>query len=116
MTRGCLGMNLQALLGDVSVRAFVTDYYQRLPYSVAGLARSFCELGTWDSLASILMQEGADVLVCRRNEQYTGPIPRGDVDAKRLVGEGFTLLARHAEQHDERLAKVAVTFSRDFAA
>jgi len=109
-------MNLQTLLGDVALQRFVADYYQRLPYSVARLAQPFCELGTWRLLASILGQETADVLVCRRNEQSAGSAPRSEAEAKRLVDDGFTLLVRHAEQQDSRLAEVAAAFARDFAA
>jgi hypothetical protein len=32
-------------------------------------------LGTWESLAAVLNQDDADVLVCRRNEQYSGAMP-----------------------------------------
>ena len=45
----------------------------------------------WDSLAAILHHETADVLVCRRNEQFAGQLPRGEAEAKRLVDEGYTL-------------------------
>src|SRR5882757_775929 len=100
-------MNLQALLGDFPVNRFVADYYYRLPYSAAGLAKPLCELGTWDLLTAVLAQGEADVLVCRRNEQYAGPKPRAEDAAKRLVDEGYTLLVRHAERHDPRLAAVA---------
>ena len=109
-------MNLQTLLGENSIRAFVADYYHRLPYSAAGHATCLCKLGTWGLLASILTQESADVLVCRRNEPYSGPTPSNEPDAKRLVEDGFTLLIRHAERHDEHLAAVAAAFARDFAA
>jgi 50S ribosomal protein L16 3-hydroxylase len=109
-------LNLGMLLGNCSIQKFVTDDYHRLPYSAGGLAKSFCELGTWESLAAVLNQDDADVLVCRRNEQYSGAMPRNEEQAKRLVDDGFTLLVRHAEKHDERLAKVAAQFARDFAA
>jgi hypothetical protein len=109
-------MNLQTLLGDVPIQQFVADFYDRLPYSAAGLAAPLCELGTWKSLTAILGQDNADVLVCRRNEQFAGPLPRTANDAMRLVDDGYTLLVRHAERHDPRLAEVAAAFSRDFAA
>ena len=109
-------MNLQTLLGELPVQRFVTEYYQRLPYSAAKLAEPLCELGTWSSLAAILANDAADVLVCRRNEQHVGPTPRSDEDAQQLVADGYTLLVRHAERHDERLAALAAAFARDFAA
>jgi len=109
-------MNLQALLGDLELSQFVAEFYQRLPYSAAGLAQPLCELGTWEALAAIISQEQADVLVCRQNERYQGQPPRTEQDADRLIGEGYTLLVRHAERHDERLAKLAGEFAADFAA
>jgi ribosomal protein L16 Arg81 hydroxylase len=109
-------MNLQTLLGDVRLAQFVADYYHRLPYSAAGLARPLCELGTWDLLTAIVVEERADVLVCRQNEQFSGPPPRSAEDARRLTDEGYTLLVRHAERHDERLARLAAEFAADFAA
>src|SRR5439155_5762415 len=76
----------------------------------------FCELGTWKSLAAILSQPTADIFVCRRNEQHAGALPRTEEAAQSLVSDGYTLLIRHAEQHDEQLAEVAAAFARDFSA
>jgi ribosomal protein L16 Arg81 hydroxylase len=109
-------VNLQNLLGDVPLAEFVGNYYQRLPYSAAGAAVGWTELGTWESLLGVLSHASADVLVCRRNEQHSGPTPRTSVAACGLVEEGFTLLVRHAERHCSRLAKVAAAFAADFAA
>jgi 50S ribosomal protein L16 3-hydroxylase len=109
-------MDLQTLLGDFSVKRFVAEYYQRLPYSAAGQATSLSKMGTWESLSAIFSQPTADVLVCRRNEQYDGPSPQSEAEAQRLVNDGYTLLIRHAERHDQQLAAVADSFSRDFAA
>jgi len=109
-------MNLQALLGDFSSQRFVAEYFHRLPYSASGLARPICELGTWEALTEILSNESSDVLVCRRNEQFAGKPPRTADEASRLVADGYTLLVRHAERHDPRLAKLAEEFAKDFAA
>jgi 50S ribosomal protein L16 3-hydroxylase len=109
-------MNLQTLLGDFSLQRFVAEYYQRLPYSSSGLAQPFCDLGTWESLTSILVRDGADVVVCRQNERFGGQMARLPVEAERLVAEGYTLLVRHAERHDEQLSELAAAFTHDFAA
>ena len=109
-------MNLQNLLGDVPLPQFVRDHYQRLPYSATGRAAGWLELGTWESLVGVLSQPSADVLVCRRNEQHSGPTPRTAAAARGLVEEGYTLLVRHAERHGPRLAQVAEAFAADFAA
>jgi ribosomal protein L16 Arg81 hydroxylase len=109
-------MSLQLLFGDLSLHQFVAEYFQRLPYSAAGQAASLGELGSWESLVGILQAEDADVLVCRRSEQYGGAVPRGTEEAQKLVEEGYTLLVRHAERHDPRLAALASEFEAAFAA
>lgn len=109
-------MNLQTLLGDVPVQRFVAEHFQRLPYSAAGRAAPLCPLGTWEAMTDLLAKGDADVLVCRRNEQHEGSRPRSAEEARRLVDDGYTLLVRHAERHDERLAQVAAAFEVDLAA
>jgi ribosomal protein L16 Arg81 hydroxylase len=109
-------MNLQTLLGETPLPRFVADHYYKLPYSSAGTAQAFCELGSWESLTTILAQETVDVFVCRRNEQYNGLQPRSADEARRLTDEGYTLLVKHAERHDERLGAVAASFERDLGA
>jgi ribosomal protein L16 Arg81 hydroxylase len=63
-----------------------------------------------------LKRASADVLVCRRNEQYQGAMPQTETDALALVEQGYTLLVRHAEQHDPRLRQLASEFQAAFAA
>jgi 50S ribosomal protein L16 3-hydroxylase len=108
-------MNLQGLLGDFPLTRFLTEHYHAVPFSAAGLAAPALSLGTFESLLSILGQQGADVLVCRRNEQWSGTLPRSEQEAQALLAEGYTILIRHAERHDERLAELAAAFARDFA-
>ncbi len=105
-----------SLFADRSLSQFVAEYFQRLPYSTAGRAASLCELGSWQSLAAILERKSADVLVCRRNEQYADAPPHSEQEALALVKQGYTLLVRHAERHDERLAQLAAEFQAAFAA
>ena len=110
-----IAMNLQTLLGDVPLQQFVAEHYHRLPYSRSGSARGFSDLGSWETLTSILAKDDADVLVCRRNEQL--PIARLTTtdEARRLVDDGFTLLVRNAERHDTRLQELAAAFEADLA-
>jgi len=111
-----LNMDLQALLGQTPVRQFVADYYHRLPYSAPAAAPEASELADWESLVTILAGEQPDVLVCRRNERFTGEAPRSAADARQLIEQGYTLLVRHAERHSGRLSELAAAFERDFAA
>jgi len=109
-------MDLQPLFGDFPIERFVEEYYHHLPYSAAGLAAPLLPLGDWNALLEILAQESSDVLVCRRNEQWRGAPPRSAAQATDLLNQGHTLLVRHAERHDERLAEVAAAFACNFAA
>ena len=108
-------MDLQALLGDVPLRQFVADNYYRLPYSARAAAPMVTELADWESLTTILAGEQPDVLVCRRNQHFSGEVPRSVAAARTLIQQGYTLLVRHAERHDPRLAALAAAFERDFA-
>jgi ribosomal protein L16 Arg81 hydroxylase len=109
-------MNMNALFADLPLERFVAEYFQRLPYSMAGAAAWLGDAGSWRSLTEILKQPAVDVLVCRRNQQYGGKAPQTAEEAQRLVDEGYTLLVRHAERHDARLAALAAEFEAAFAA
>lgn len=109
-------MGVDSLFDAPTLSQFVSEYYHRLPHSAPGQAAQLCELGTWDSLAAILLQGAADVLVCRQNEQHAGPTPRSEQEALALVEQGYTLLVRHAERHDPLLAQLAAEFQAAFAA
>ena len=107
-------MSLRQLLGD-AVPDFIDQFYTKLPHSQAGAAAALCELGSWEVLAQALQSPQADTMVVRRNQRYDGPPPQSLDDAQRLVAEGYTLLVKHAERHDERLAELARGFAADLA-
>ena len=107
-------MSLRQLLGD-AVPSFIDQFYTKLPHSQASGAAALCELGSWEVLAKALQAPQADTMVVRRNQRYDGPLPQSPDDAQRLVAEGYTLLVKHAERHDARLAALAAAFARDFA-
>ncbi len=58
-------MNFETLLGEIPNKKFVQEYFHRLPFSLAGAARSVCQLGSWEVLGEILGQDGVDVMVVR---------------------------------------------------
>jgi ribosomal protein L16 Arg81 hydroxylase len=107
-------MSLRQLLGD-AVPSFIDQFYTKLPHSQAGSAAALCELGSWDVLAKALSAPNTDTMVVRRNQRYEGPQPQNAADAQRLVAGGYTLLVKHAERHDERLAELAHGFAADLA-
>lgn len=105
---------LRMLLGD-AVPRFIDQFYSKLPHSQAGSAAALCELGSWDVLAKALADPDADTMVVRRNQRYDGPPPQTAADAQRLVADGYTLLVKHAERHDDHLAELARGFAADLA-
>jgi ribosomal protein L16 Arg81 hydroxylase len=108
-------MSIRRLLGD-GAAAFIERFYTKLPHSQAGAAAGLCELGSWEVLAAALQSPQCESMVVRRNQRYEGPRPQSREEAQRLVAEGYTLLVKHAERHDERLAELARGFAADFAA
>ena len=59
-------MNIETLLGEIPKTKFVQEYFHRLPFSLAGAARSVCQLGSWEVLGEILGQDGMVVREARR--------------------------------------------------
>lgn len=109
-------MNLQAWLGEKPQQTFIEEQYYRQPYSGHCASAESVAPGAWPTLAGIFDQPSADVMVVRRNQRYEGSPPDSLAQAQALVEQGYTLLVRHAEHHDERLAQLAANFARDFAA
>jgi ribosomal protein L16 Arg81 hydroxylase len=102
------------LLGD-AVPSFIDQFYSKLPHSQAGAAAALCELGSWDILAKALSAPAPDIMVVRRNQRYDGPPLQTAADVQRLVADGYTLLVKHAERHDDYLAELARGFAADLA-
>ncbi len=111
-----LELNIQTLLGEIPKSQFVEEYYHKLPLSLNGAAQPVCKLGTWEVLGDILGQDQVDVMVVREGHQYAGPDPPTSEAAKELSAEGYTILVRHAERHNEELAALASAFEDDFQA
>jgi ribosomal protein L16 Arg81 hydroxylase len=109
-------MNLQTLLGEIPKSTFVEQYYHRLPFSLAGEARSIVDLGSWQVLGQILIQPNVDLMVVRDGQRYAGPDPRTMDEARALNSVGYTILVRHAESHHGRLKELAAAFEDDFHA
>jgi ribosomal protein L16 Arg81 hydroxylase len=108
-------MSIRQLAGS-GVTPFLQQFFQKLPYSQAGGAVALCDLGSWSVLAQALAATDADTMVVRQNRRYEGLPPATVDEAQRLVAEGYTLLVKHAERHDARLAELACGFAADFAA
>jgi len=106
---------IQSWLSAILRPEFVDEYFHRLPNSGTNHAADSSELCTWPVIARILGHRDADVMACRGGERYLGQRPECGEEARRLSGEGYTLLIRHAERHDEQLGKLASAFATAFA-
>ena len=109
-------MAIEQLLGGIPTAQFVQNYWCKLPLAIKNGAKAFCELGRWETIDQVLPQRGADVLFARAGEPYVGSRPQSLAEAKELHASGYTLLVRHAERHDRRLAELASSFYDDFHA
>lgn len=109
-------MAIEQLLSGISSAQFIENYWCKLPLAMKDGARPWCELGSWEIVGAILALPEADVLVARAGEPYKGPYPRTLAEAKDLHSSGYTLLVRHAEHHEPRLAELSSSFYNDFHA
>jgi hypothetical protein len=109
-------MNLQTLLGSLSLQEFVADYFLRQPFTAQGGCLHVCSLGSWDVLDHILARTNVDVMVVREGRQIAGRDPHSGEAARALCDEGCTVLVRHAERHQADLASLAAAFADDFHA
>ena len=110
-------MVLKRLLGAIPESTFLEQHFLRLPFSLPGGAAEFTSLGSWETIEAILSQPEADVLVVRQGRRWEEGARRPSFDeARRLHGEGYTLLVRHAERHVPEIAALARSFQSRFLA
>src|ERR1043166_6779919 len=122
-------MSLDRILGDLPKRRFVEDFYLRQPFSRPGAAEALCELGSWETIRAMLAgerrtdcqslvpeQPPVDLMLARQGRPWEGTGTPDYDEIRRLHAEGYTLVVRHAERHDPRLAELAGGFRRDFLA
>jgi 50S ribosomal protein L16 3-hydroxylase len=101
---------LDRLLGDFPAARFLEEFYFRLPYSRPGGAVGVAPAMDPERVRRIVDAPGADVMVSRRGERApSGPW----LD---LYKAGHTITVRHAERHDEDLARLAAAFHGEFRA
>lgn len=108
-------MGLQQWLGDTPKSQFLTEQYLKLPYSGTCADATDCHLGAWTSWERIAAEVDADLMIVREGRRFEGNVAPGS-DLRELVEQGYTILIRHAEQHDSSLRKLADEFRRDFEA
>ncbi|HVE41975.1 MAG TPA: cupin domain-containing protein [Planctomycetota bacterium] len=107
---------IEQLLGDLAPRQFLDQYYTRLPHSRAGGAAGVTSFAGWPAVEAILAQKDVDAFLAREGVMWEGGRLPSFAEARRLFGEGHTLVIRSAERHDRELERLAAGFRDDFAA
>jgi 50S ribosomal protein L16 3-hydroxylase len=108
-------MTWSSLLGGMPLPEFIDNYYLKQPLAVGGSGAALAGLGDWTLLEAALADPRADLLVARSGRLWDGAVT-GLAHARQLHAEGYTLVVRHAERHDARLAEVAAGFAAEFGA
>lgn len=109
-------LTIEKLLGDVSTRNFVEDYFQRLPTSGRFCVEDLDGCNIKQCIIQAVQTCSEDVMICRRNARFEGALPTSEFEMQALQKEGYTFVARHAENLKARLKELATNFERDFAA
>lgn len=109
-------MSVQQVLGDLPKSEFLEQFYLQQPLARQGTAAELVPLGDWEVFERALADAASDVLVAREGRLWDGANRPTYAQARRLHEEGYTLVLRNAQRHDERLAALAEGFARDFAA
>lgn len=109
-------MAIERLLGDVGRDVFLEQYFLRLPFSLPDAAQPLCNLATWDTIDAFLANPAADVMIVKEGRRWEEARTPSPAEARSLHEDGYTLLVRHAERHDEQIAELAAGFERDFRA
>jgi ribosomal protein L16 Arg81 hydroxylase len=109
-------MALATLLGNLSPTTFVEEFFLRLPVAMPNCARGFISLGSWDVLSHLISQVETDVMVVREGQRSMSARPLSIDGVRSLLGEGHTVLVRHAERGHDALAQLAKEFSTELGA
>jgi len=107
---------IEKLLGDLSPKAFLDQYYTRLPHSRPQGAAGFAAFDGWPTVERILAAKDVDAFLAREGAMWEGGRLPSFAEVRRLFSEGHTLVIRSAEKHDAELARIASGFGDDFAA
>jgi len=107
---------IEHLLGDYPARDFLDQQYTRLPHSRPGGARGFTSFEGWPALERILGAKDVDAFLAREGLMAEGGRTPSFADARRLFGDGHTLVVRNAQRHDPELRRLAEGFEADFKA
>jgi 50S ribosomal protein L16 3-hydroxylase len=107
-------MKVQSLFGEFQLCRFIDEHLHRLPLALPNVCQEIQPLGTWPCLASLLAAPGVDVMVVHQGTRHEGPAPTDLQSAQRLCAHGCTIVVRHAERHNDEIARLAAAFVETF--
>jgi ribosomal protein L16 Arg81 hydroxylase len=106
---------LESLFQTVPLRQFLDDFYLRLPLALGGQSTEMRTWASWRTIEACLAAANVDAMLVRSGAGHPSTGALDIVAVRRAVAEGYTLVVRHAERHDDRAAALAVEFRRTFA-
>ncbi|MCA9071123.1 MAG: hypothetical protein KDA84_19480 [Planctomycetaceae bacterium] len=105
---------IESLLVQQSKTQFIENHFLRLPYAQPEGCKGLIQRGSWDLIDGLLQSPDPDVMVVKGGERWEDSRIPTSPEARKLHGDGYTLLVRHAERQDAELAKIAHSFAQDF--
>lgn len=107
---------ISAWLGLTPRQQFLAEHFHRAPFASQGGARSAVPYLEWDTIARLVSaRPRPDVLVARSGSLQDGREPGSTEDFVALLQDGCSVVVRHAERFDRRLAELAQTVAAEFA-
>jgi hypothetical protein len=100
-----------ALFAGESLARFLAEDFGRRPSARPDVARAAVPLLGWTEVGSILAQS-PDALVTDRGRVLDVPVPRSLEALRRGFARGWSMVIRHVERHDARLAALSDEFAR----
>lgn len=104
---------LSDLLGEMSLDAFVEQFYLRLPVARSAARSSWRDLANWSTLDRLIEHPDANVIIGRQGERWPGGLPRRE-QIQDVLAQAYTIGIRHAERIDDGLLKLAKEFGAVF--
>lgn len=99
-------------LGSSSFAAFMSTQWRSIPYAESQSATETVGLFTSETVERLLETHGpVDALVVRNGKLLSQHAPRSAADLRDLLGDGCSLVLRHAERTDPALAGLAEAVS-----
>lgn len=108
--------DIDELLQPIGLERFLAEYFHRLPLALPGVIARQLPLMTWSRFVSIFRSPDVDWMAAQSGSQRSVPRQAEQETIETLIGEGCTVLVRHAERHDETLRDLASDFGLTFRA